>query len=139
MTITVDQVRQIARLPKSTVLPDINVLNYVNAADVVFAEIPTEYSATWDIAKQDLIKLYLAAHFAVISEEYGGLAQQVVGESEERYQSQSTDLGLASTRFGKTAMLLDNSGKLSSLAAKPIKAQFRVYTNGESICTLSEY
>lgn len=128
MAITVAQVRQIAKLPAATFLPDDNVTNYINAANVVYGDIPASASGAWSTEKQDLVKLYLAAHFAVISEEYGGLAQQVVGESEERYQTmEGRDNGFATTRFGKTAIALDNSGTLAASAAKPLKANFRVY------------
>lgn len=126
MAITIAQIRQIAKLPAVDVLPDANVQNYLNASQVVFDSIPS--GSGWSTAKAELVQLYLAAHFAVLSEEYGGLSQQVVGESEERYQTlEGRDEGLATTRFGKTAIALDDSGYLGSLSAKPVRALFRVY------------
>lgn len=128
MAINVTQVRQIAKLPAAPIVTDDTVNLFIKAATVVYGSIPTEQSAGWDADKIDMIQLYLAAHFAVLSEEYGGLAQQVVGESEERYQDIASERGIGSTRFGKTAIVLDTSGTLDALTAKPLKALFRVFS-----------
>ena len=71
-------------------------------------------------AKLKNIELYLASHFAVLSSEKGPHAAIVVGEASERYHN-IYEAGLASTRFGQQAMLLDSSGKLSALSAKAKK------------------
>lgn len=125
MTITLDQIRQIAKLPASSVLPDAVVQLYKSNAELIMTE---EFaSANLSTERYDLIWLYLAAHFAVVSEEYGGVVQMTVGQSEERY----TDLGvsrfgLSSTRYGQQAIALDSSGTLAAMSTSPIRAQFRI-------------
>lgn len=71
------------------------------------------------------IELNLAAHYAVLAIEKGGLKMQKVGESMESYQDQDGST-LGSTRFGQQAMALDPTGNLSSLASPKGKAEFRV-------------
>jgi hypothetical protein len=74
-----------------------------------------------------VIELNLAAHFAVLSKEKGGITRQRVGESEEGYrQDFSSRPNLSSTRFGQTAVSLDTTGVLASLDAPGGKAEFRV-------------
>lgn len=124
MAITVAQVRAIAKLPAAAYLPDENVQLYVDASNTVMAD-HFEDSELSD-EKQELIALYIAAHFAVLTEEAGGLIGQTAGEASEKYQMQKMGYGFASTRFGQTAMALDTSGVLASLATSPLKAQFRV-------------
>ena len=124
MAVTTDQVRQIAKLPPVEKLPDENVQNYVNAAEVVIGDLAGK---GLDADRLELIELYLAAHFAVLSEEFGGLAAQTIGTSEERYQNDlGVNSGLATTRFGRQAIALDPTGTLATQAAKPLKAEFRV-------------
>ena len=76
------------------------------------------------------IELYLAAHFAVITLEKGGLTSKKIGDAEETYQAFNARnisvVGLSATRFGQQAILLDSSGKLGALSSKPVKAQFKV-------------
>ena len=74
------------------------------------------------------IELYLAAHFATVSIERGGLTRQRIGDAEEEYQGwgNNNSTGLTSTRFGQQALTLDPSGTLGALSERPVKAQFRV-------------
>jgi hypothetical protein len=76
------------------------------------------------------IEKYLAAHFAVVSYEKGGLIRQKVGEAEEEYQATNRTttpiLGLTATRYGQQAVLLDTTGTLGAISQKPVKALFRV-------------
>ena len=74
------------------------------------------------------INLNLAAHFTTVSVERGGLTYQRIGQSEERYQLSSSGYGLATTRFGQIVALLDTSGILAGMSAKPLKATFEVIT-----------
>ena len=74
-----------------------------------------------------LIELNLAAHFAVLSLEKGGLTRQKTGESEEGYRQDFTSKpNLSMTRYGQQAVALDSTGVLSSLNAPVGKAEFRV-------------
>lgn len=73
------------------------------------------------------IEKYLAAHFAVITLERGGLLKRKAGEAEDTYQSPGFNtVGLVTTRFGQQVVILDTSGKLAAIAQRPVKAMFRV-------------
>lgn len=72
------------------------------------------------------IELYLAAHFAAITEERGGLVESAAGlEVRERVSDIYTE-GLRSTRYGQQAIVLDATGTLARLASTANRAQFRV-------------
>lgn len=80
-----------------------------------------------DMLKQ--IETYLAAHFATLATERGGLRKQQIGESSETYTSISEKfMGFLTTRFGQQAVALDKSGTLAEMAAagSVLKAEFRV-------------
>lgn len=98
---------------------------FIETADLIITEDLSGSGLSADRLKQ--IELYLAAHFYTISLEKGGLLKYKVGESAEEYQGVNRgSQGLASTRFGTQAAILDTSGTLSSMAANPVRAQFRV-------------
>jgi len=81
----------------------------------------------------DQIQLYLAAHFATITSERGGLTSQKVGPSEDKYAPSSRDLptaGIGSTRYGQQAVSLDSSGRLASLGAGARKARVKLIPGG---------
>lgn len=61
------------------------------------------------------IELYLSAHFALLTLENGPLAKKMVGEANEGYHNVYKG-GLASTRFGQQALLLDSTGLLAELS-----------------------
>ncbi|MGD9727683.1 MAG: hypothetical protein AB7L09_21630 [Nitrospira sp.] len=76
-----------------------------------------------------LIETYLAAHFATLTTERGGIRRQQIGESSESYQTISEKyIGFLTTRFGQQAVALDTSGTLAELAQSGTtrKAEFRV-------------
>ena len=70
------------------------------------------------------IELYLAAHFLALSEERGALISDHHGDATERYANVYSG-GLKSTRFGQTAIALDNTGTLQKFDTKKF-AQFRI-------------
>ncbi len=73
------------------------------------------------------IEIYLAAHFAVLAVERGGLMKDSMGQSSATYNASNNRLqGLSSTRFGQTAQMLDSSGSLKDIAPGSRNAQFRV-------------
>lgn len=77
-----------------------------------------------------MVEKYLAAHFAIISLEKGGITRQKIGESEDYYQTwQNSSVGLMASRFGQQAAMLDSSGTLASAASGKLKAQFTVVGN----------
>ncbi len=71
------------------------------------------------------VELYLAAHFAALTEERGGLTRSSAMEASESYAN-IYDEGLRATRFGQQAITLDSTGKLASMTRGSLKAQFRV-------------
>lgn len=79
-------------------------------------------------AVKDVIALYLAGHFYVISVEFGGTSFMKSGESEERYRTPASDkVGFQATRFGQQACALDTSGTLIG-ASMPtsVRSEFSV-------------
>lgn len=130
--VTEDQVRRLLR-ENATDMPNSDVAPHIAIADLIVTEDLT--STVLTAARKIQIELYLAAHFAVLAWEAGGLGEQSIGDSKERYKYiSSKSLGFSSTRFGQQAVTLDISGKLKELedvasAAPPSvakKALFRV-------------
>jgi hypothetical protein len=73
------------------------------------------------------IEIFLAAHYAVLVVEGGGLRRQTVGESTDVYAAIDDNLaGLMSTRFGQQAIAFDSTGTLQTAATGKPRAQFRV-------------
>ena len=92
----------------------------------------------------DVIKLYLAAHFAIITVERGGLIESRVGESSDRYAKPTTKIetgGIGSTRYGQQAIALDSSGTLAVLGSGAKKARCKLVLggNGNWDATLGTY
>lgn len=76
------------------------------------------------------IELYLAAHFAALMDERGGLTRSMQGDASETY-SDIYDKGFRSTRFGQQAIVLDQSGTLAAVSANNLKAQISLITTTE--------
>jgi hypothetical protein len=73
------------------------------------------------------IEKYLAAHFALVTLERGGLSRQKIGDAEDYYQIwNNREQSLSATRFGQQALILDTTGTLASLGTNKLTAQFRV-------------
>lgn len=71
------------------------------------------------------LEIYIAAHFAVLAVERGGLLKDTMGESSSTYKQPSNRLkGFESTGFGQAAITMDPSGTLSQ--ASLLDAQFQV-------------
>jgi len=84
-------------------------------------------SSTHSTGRLDVIEQYLAAHFATLSIEHGGLSRKSMGESLEQYQLVSgNNLGYMSTRFGQQAVALDSEGILAQSVNANLKSEFRV-------------
>jgi len=79
-------------------------------------------------ARLEQIVLYLAAHFCCLTEEQGGMRRQKLGDSDDSYRVPGDkDTGLAFTRYGQQALILDSSGILAALSTnKGLKATFEV-------------
>jgi hypothetical protein len=114
---------------------DLAIITAVTMANEVLA------SSSLSTAVKDLVKLYLACHFAVLSAQNGPLETVKIGEATERYH-QIYAAGLMATRFGQQAIVLDTSGTLAELAAKAQKPQLKAkfshietepYSEGDNI------
>lgn len=87
----------------------------ITAAISVAATLVNENITTLSEATLRSIELFLAAHFATLSWEKGPLASVRIGEAQERYHDIYKG-GLAATRFGQQAILLDTTGKLGEMS-----------------------
>lgn len=125
MAVTASDLRAYADLPPVEIVPDTTLMLFINQAQMIIDEDFADVSLTQ--ARADAITLNLAAHFSAIGLEKGGLTQQIVGKSEERYIGiNNKNSGLALTRFGQQALALDTTGTLSKYATSPVKAEFEV-------------
>jgi hypothetical protein len=79
-------------------------------------------------SRLDEITIYLAAHFVAITEEKGGLRREKTGDAEDAYVTPTkVDSGLAMTRYGQQALILDSSGTLAKISAgSKLAARFEV-------------
>jgi len=78
-------------------------------------------------ARLTQIEIFLAAHFATLAKEGGGIVRTSAGESAETYRTvKEAYQGLTSTRFGQQAIALDTTGTLVSQGSGGMKAEFRV-------------
>ena len=104
---------------------DADVAPFIEVADLLVQE---ELSGSGlSDARKKQVELYLAAHFAAVTIEKGGIIRKKIGDSEEYYATYKNDLvGLSSTTYGQQAITLDSSGTLGSLTTKSVKAQFRI-------------
>ena len=122
MPINLTDVRELMLLPEmelSDIEPHLQVAQLIVAEDLASSGLSTE--------RKEKITLFLAAHFAVLALEVGGLTRKDVGESAESYRAVATgDRGYMMTRYGQQAMALDTTGTLTSNAQGALKAEFRV-------------
>lgn len=89
-------------------------------------------SSSWSYSSElrDQIITFLAAHFVCLVEENGGLRRTKLGEADDTFRVPGDkDTGLAFTRFGQQAMILDITGKLAAASTnKGLKAKFELVT-----------
>lgn len=86
---------------------------YINAAVAVVTDKLTGKGLSESILTQ--IEIFLAAHFATLAVERGGLKKETAGDSSQSYQTISEKFkGFTSTRFGQQAITLDTSGTLAA-------------------------
>ena len=104
-------------------LDNMDFTEHVNAAGIVVEE--DLVSSGLSDQRKKLVELFLAAHFATLALERGGLKSEEVGESVETYQTHQGD-GYNSTRWGQQAMSLDESGILADNANPLPRAEFEV-------------
>src|SRR5262245_33383283 len=137
MAVTPSQLRSYANLAPQAVVPDSTLQQYCDAAALIVLEDLAASGLSND--RLGLIELNLAAHFAMIGQERGGLRSQVIGSSEELYNNDTgSAAGLGASLFGQIAIGLDNSGSLSKQAANPVRARFEVVGTQGSLFPESE-
>ncbi len=93
------------------------------------ATIRTEYLTGVGLStgKLNAIELLLAAHFAVLAEERGGIKRHSVDDVAETYREiDPKQMGFRTTRFGQQAVALDTSQTLLTMATKFGAAELRV-------------
>ena len=95
-----------------TVPGSLDLATFIETADLIITEQLT--SATLSAARLKQIELYLAAHFAAISHERGGLTTDETGDTKSEL-SDVYEAGFAMTRYGIAAVQLDTSGVLKAI------------------------
>lgn len=108
---------------KALIDTDRDTTPFIDTADLIVSEQLSGKGLTDARLKQ--IELYLAAHFAAITEERGALKSTKMGDSSDTYDNQA-GFGLKLTRYGQQAISLDTSGTLSALGSGSLPALFRV-------------
>jgi len=126
MALVVDtQVQQLVPQIKDLTLLD----TFIQTADILVNEELTGRGLS--IPRLTQIELFLAAHFATITFERGGLQSQRIGFQgpEDVYKAiDKDDKGFMSTRFGQQAVALDSTGRLAALSKGNLRARFKVVT-----------
>jgi hypothetical protein len=99
---------------------------WIGYANIITGEFIVGFSGLSQ-ARQDMISALLAAHFAAMKYERGTITREMQGSSDQSYQVATGAVqGLAETRFGRQAIMMDTTGSLQALASKPMSAEFRV-------------
>ncbi len=88
-------------------------------------------NTTLSSSRLDNIELYLAAHFAAVTFEFGGIKSQRKGQSTETYNGIAAKAqDLRSTHYGQVALSIDTSGTLAATLSSK-KARFSVVRSVE--------
>lgn len=111
-------------------LASVSTTPFITAAAVVSDSLLAGKGLSEELLTQ--IEIYMAAHFAVLAVEKGGLIKDTRGVSSATYNQASNRLvGFASTKFGQMAMTMDSTGTLTDAQPGSRNAQFRV-VSGEN-------
>lgn len=89
----------------------------IAAADLIITEDLATSITGFSNARLIQIELYLAAHFAQVSQGTGPIVLSRLGEAEDRYDNKMYFAGIRGSQYGQQAIALDTSGILSSMAA----------------------
>ncbi len=109
----------------NSVETDVDLAAQIASADLVVTEDLAD--AGLSDARLRMITLYLAAHFATLTLEKGGLTYKEVGESVEKYANGAgSEQGFNATLWGQQAVAFDTSGTLALNARPAQKAELRV-------------
>lgn len=114
---------QIKSLLDTTYAKDAGYDAFIATANIVVDE-DLAQSGLSDNRKTQ-IALFLAAHFATLTIEKGGVRGAEVGNTDQEFKY-TTGAGYTQTRFGQQAITLDTSGTLARNAEPKMKAELRV-------------
>lgn len=130
MALVVDtQVQQLVPQIKDLTLLD----TFIQTADLIVTESLSGKGLS--TARLTQIELYLAAHFATVTYERGGLQSQRIGfqgPADTYKPLDKDDKGFMSTRFGQQAVSLDPTGTLIGLSKANLRARFKVASSPRS-------
>lgn len=116
--VTADDVKGIIE-----VAADVNVQPFIDDADIIVTELLGDKGLSDE--RLAIIEKYLAAHFAALFTERGGLVKTRTGDSED-WMANNFDQGLSLTRYGQQALQMDTTGTLRSQLTKKNTARFTV-------------
>lgn len=111
---------------KAIIDTPLDVCSFITTAHTLVDVLLLDKELSDDMLRQ--VELYLAAHFAALTEERGGLIRSSTGEGAET-MSDSYEMGLSLTRYGQQAMVIDTSGTLKEANEEGAsgKARFEVF------------
>lgn len=111
---------------------DVSMTQYIGQAHMLVDEELGASGLSEDRLKY--IELNLAAHFAALAVERGGFTYQKIGNSEEGYATDRTQVRFSSTRFGQSAVAMDSTGNLQRMDNPKGTAEFRVVSAKDDRC-----
>lgn len=124
MAVSAADIRKIVPVPSDR--DDTDLQPYIDGASILRTEVLV--SSGLSSARLDLIELYLAAHFAVVGLEFGGLRSWQTGQSKEDYKGvEFSKVGIEATRWGQQAIALDTSNTLVNMSQVKGRAAFSVF------------
>lgn len=129
MAVTATQLRQVVEVPLDK--GDLDLAPFLSTAALIRSENLTGSGLSLD--RLDMIELYLAAHFFIVSIEHGGVVMSRKGQSADQYRQIDSKLtDFKSTAIGQMALTLDTSGILQSMGVQAKKAIFSVVSTLQS-------
>lgn len=129
-------VRQIMELPSS--VSDSVLDSFIADADILVQE--ELVGKGLSDARLTAIEKYLAAHFVLQLTERGGLVSSEVEDAKDQYldlrsrSQNNVERGLAYSRYGQQALLLDTTQTLSNMSSPKLTARFTVIKSPPRDC-----
>lgn len=107
---------------KAIIDTPLDVCSFISTANLLVDELLLDEGMSDELLHQ--IELYLAAHFAALTEERGGLIRSSTGDSAETFDD-VYGMGFQLTRYGQQAMIMDTSGTLKEIQEQGAKGKAR--------------
>lgn len=116
-----DRIRFLAKIP--TTISDDQLNENLATAEAVLDASGASDSITSDTLL-DTIRVYLGAHFTVIS--MGGEISEIsIMQSSQKFTKSGASGGLRETAYGRTAIMLDTTGKLNEFSKNAEKTRVK--------------